>query len=176
MRGHHAQVRDLFRAHFGNNEITGIEIGTYMGDLTKSLLWSFPTLKKLYTIDPYLCRPGNGFEGGHPQDQQDLRRNHAENALAEFGDRCALIVDTSDNAVGLTPLEVSFVWIDGDHTREQVMRDVLNYYPKVVNGGIFGGHDYQHVIPFFRDWIDGTIYLGDDWTWWVIKDERQLKA
>jgi hypothetical protein len=22
--------------------------------------------------------------------------------------------------------------------------------------------------------IDGIIYLGDDWTWWVIKDDREL--
>ena len=175
MKGHHEQVKDLFKEIFKDKEFIGIEIGTALADMTKAVLWAFPNLRKIYTIDPYHYKPERGFESSFPIEKQEFRRNHARNALKEFEDRCLLIEDTSDNAVSLTPDEVDFVWIDGDHNQDQIYKDIVNYYNKVKVNGVFGGHDYQHAIPVFRDMINGIIYLGDDWTWWIIKDNRLLK-
>jgi hypothetical protein len=176
MKNHHEQVITLFREHFKDTPITGIEIGTAQGMLTKSLLLFIPNITKLYTIDPYRHEDGSQFESAFSQESHNQRKGEADIALAIYDDRLVRLIMGSDEASTQTPNEVDFVYIDGDHTLSQVKKDLVNYYPKVKRSGIFGGHDYQHVIPTFRDMITGIIYLGDDWSWWIIKDERELRV
>ena len=175
-KNHHTAVVDLFKEHFKDNHLVGIEIGTAQALLTKTLLMHFPNLDFIYTIDPFLFVPGGFFEASvGDQAWHDDRRHQAEVALAVYEGRYSLLCTISDDAVSKTPNEVDFVYIDGDHSERQVYKDLVNYYPKVKNGGIFGGHDYHQVIKTLRDLMpEGLIFLGDDWTWWLIKDERVM--
>jgi hypothetical protein len=173
-RNHHEQLVALFKEHFQDRDFLGIEIGTAQGLLTKSLLLHIPNLTKLYTIDPYVHKDRNEFEASLPQIIHEQRKQEADIALDIYSDRLVRLIMGSDEAVSQTPDDVDFVYIDGDHTSSQIKKDLINYYPKVKMGGIFGGHDYHRVMPVFRDMIAGIIYLGDDWSWWVIKDERKL--
>lgn len=51
---------------------------------------------------------------------------------------------TSDNAVSEFPDNFfDFVYIDGDHSYDQVRKDLRNYYTKVKPGGFFCGDDYH---------------------------------
>jgi Methyltransferase domain len=169
------QLSGLCNSHF-NNQIVGIEIGTGTAQTLEWVLEHSPNLKLVYTIDPYIHDDTSQFEAFAPVEKQEEWKEMARVRLDKFTDRVIKIIDTSDNAVALTPNEVDFVWIDGDHTPGQIRKDLVNYYPKVRLGGIFGGHDYQHVIPLLREMIEGVIFLGDDWTWWVIKDRRELNV
>jgi len=167
------QLTYLCNTHF-EEFITAIEIGTGTAQTLELVLAFSPTLKLVYTIDPYIHDETSQFEAHAPVEKQEEWKEIAKARIDKYADRVVRIIDTSDNAVSLTPEQVELVWIDGDHSPEQIKKDIINYYPKVKIGGIFGGHDYQHVIRIFREMIDGIIYLGDDWTWWVIKDEREL--
>jgi hypothetical protein len=169
---HHGQVVELFKEHFGEREFSGIEIGTCQGLLTKSLLLYFPNLQKLYTIDPYLHDSTSEFEAHRPQEWLNDCLAQAVVALAEYGDRKIQLVMKSDEAVIHTPNLVDFVWVDGDHTISQIERDIINYYPKVKKGGIFGGHDYSpskyalhNVLPYAK------VITGEDLCWWIFKNE-----
>lgn len=169
---HHQQVVELFKGYFGERELSGIEIGTCQGLLTKSLLLYFPNLKKLYTIDPYLHDPASEFEAHKPQEWLDDCLAQANVALAEYGERKIQLIKKSDDAVELTPDLVDFVWVDGDHTIDQIERDIFNYYPKVVKGGIFGGHDYSPSSVALRNVLpNAKIITGEDMCWWVFKNE-----
>jgi len=168
------QIIALCKTHFKDIDIIGIEIGTGTAQTLEMVLACSPNLKLIYTIDPYIHDETSQFEAYAPVEKQEEWKEIARLRIDKYQDRVIKIIDTSDNAVILTPNEVDLVWIDGDHSPEQIKKDLINYYPKVKIGGIFGGHDYQHVIRIFREMIDGIIYLGDDWTWWVIKDEREL--
>jgi hypothetical protein len=167
------QLANICNSHF-KNKITGIEIGTGTAQTLEWVLEHSPNIELIYTIDPYIHDETSQFEAHAPVEKQEEWKEIAKNRLDKFPDRVVKIIDTSDNAVILTPNEVDLVWIDGDHRQVQIKKDIINYYSKVKIGGVFGGHDYQHVIALFREMIDGVIYLGDDWTWWVIKDEREL--
>jgi len=35
-----------------------------------------------------------------------------------------------------------FIYIDADHTYDGVMQDMVNWWPKIKQGGVMGGHDY----------------------------------
>jgi len=167
---HHEQVTELFKEHFEDYPITGIEIGTAEGCLTKTLLMYLDNLQRIYTVDPFQYRPNEQYEASkYNQEWHDNVRKHAEVALAVYPGRCTLLCLTSDNSVSLTPDKVDFVWIDGDHTLSQVEKDIKNYYPKVVSGGIFGGHDWNLVIKLVKELIVENVTLGQDWTWWAIK-------
>jgi len=54
-----------------------------------------------------------------------------------------LIRATSDNAVDqIGDNSIDLLFIDGDHSYQQVKRDLINYWPKIKMGGILLGHDY----------------------------------
>ena len=36
---------------------------------------------------------------------------------------------------------IQFVWIDGDHGKNIVYNDLVNFWPKIKNGGTIGGDD-----------------------------------
>jgi len=169
----HEQITAICNSHF-TGDIIGIEIGTGTAQTLELVLAYSPNLKLMYTIDPYVHNDNSQFEAHAPVEKQEEWKEIARVRLEPYVNRVVKIIDTSDNAVAQTPDSVDLVWIDGDHSPDQILKDIKNYYPKVRKGGIFGGHDYQHVIRHFREMIDGIIYLGDDWTWWVIKDDREL--
>ena len=167
---HHFQVIDIFQKHFMATPFCGIEIGTAEGLLTKSLLLYFPNLTHIYGVDPYVSNYERGFEMARPQEWHDDRYSQAKVALAVYEGRYTLIKDFSDNAVSLTPDIVDFVWIDGDHNSDQVIKDIKNYYPKVRKGGIFGGHDYPLALRYIKDLTQEIVMVGDDLTWWLVKE------
>lgn len=167
---HHTQVVNVLQNRFGDKLITGIEIGTAEGLLTKSLLLYLPNLEMIYTIDPCLFVLGTQFEASmYDQAWHDDRYNQAVKALAEYQGRYKHLRITSDDAVNQTPDQVDFVWIDGDHSPEQISKDVANYYPKVKSGGIFGGHDWDKAIQIVKRHLNETVMLGVDLTWWLVK-------
>lgn len=49
---------------------------------------------------------------------------------------------TSDDFAAGAPPEIDFLLIDGDHSEEQVRKDVANYLPRVRRNGICVLHDY----------------------------------
>lgn len=175
MRNQSEQVTELLLA-LGDVPLIGVEIGTGDASLSKSILLNVPSVQMIYTIDPYELAydPASEFEASLPIEEHLKRKDNAQKSLDHYPGRYTFILETSDNAVSKIPDNVDFVWIDGDHKHSQIHKDIINYYPKVKIGGIFGGHDYHHVIPMFREMITGVIYLGDDWTWWIRKDDRCL--
>jgi hypothetical protein len=167
---HHTKAINILQRHFGEKSITGITIGTAEGLLEMSLLLYLPNLMMLYTIDPCLFVSGTQFEASvNDQAWHDDRYNQAVKALAEYPGRYTHLRITSDEAVGITPDNVDFCWVDGDHSPEQITKDVANYYPKVKSEGIFGGHDWDKAIQIVKRDLKEDVTLGVDLTWWLIK-------
>jgi predicted O-methyltransferase YrrM len=49
----------------------------------------------------------------------------------------------SSNCVDMFDNEsIDFIYIDGNHQYEFVKKDLINYVPKIKEGGIIAGHDY----------------------------------
>ena len=164
---HHGQVLDLLKDHFGDQEISGMEIGTHFGCLTKAILVECQNVKMLHTVDPWTHQEGNLFEAARPQEEMSAMRAHAYNALAEFGSRVDIIPMTSDEAFKGIEGELDFVWIDGDHTITTVVKDIENALLTVRPGGIVGGHDHNTVKEAIDKVLPGIpIFEGHDQTWW----------
>ena len=172
---HHETMIDVLKKRFGDKEISGIEIGTGGGGLPAAIMLFCKNVFSLITIDPYKHQDGVEFESGWPQDKLDETREIAIKRLAEYGDKITMLHMGSSEAFELINTNikpgstVDFVWIDGNHTPDQVAKD-LEYEKFIRPGGLIGGHDFGQV-PLLTDVIKAKygdkINTGADFTWWV---------
>jgi predicted O-methyltransferase YrrM len=156
----------------------GAEIGVQRGGHAMMLLDTVEGLK-LYCVDPWKA---------YNRISQEKMEGVFENCKKRLKDRNAeLMKMTSMEAVKhFDDFSLDFVYIDGLHEFDSVMRDVMHWSRKVRPGGIVAGHDY---FPFYQSGVipaidaytrahninDFYITTADDYqSWfWVQKEEYQ---
>ena len=156
-------------AHISNP--IGIEIGTAEGITTEYLLSSISDLK-LYGIDPYT-------DYIDWDDRQPDQIGNKEQFLAKtemYSDRFIHIKKSSNDVVDMFEDEsVDFIFIDGDHSYNQVLKDCINYWPKVKIGGILIGHDFSKIedvnkaVNDFAGQIKYEISNARQDLWYIVK-------
>ena len=113
-----------------------IEIGSYRGATISTLALALGGVGSdcpLISIDPHMDDPHNA--------------QHVRLALRQIGEenRLIQIPYRSDEACKvLRPKSASLVFIDGEHSYEQVVRDFQNYRDLLVPGGLMLFHDYGY--------------------------------
>lgn len=78
--------------------------------------------------------------------------------------RCELIKGTSDKAAPMLEHmrgKLDFVWVDGSHATEDVLRDIRNFMPLIRPGGEMFGHDFD--VPH-NDVAKAVIQSGYNYT------------
>lgn len=122
----------------------GIEIGVDEAMTSEYLLENIPNLK-LFGIDPYIGYVdwnGNNLE----QNQRNSIYDTMRSRLDKFGDRFKHHRMISDDAVSLfEDNSADFIFIDGLHEYDQVLKDCRNYWSKIKKGGLFAGHDFNAI-------------------------------
>lgn len=149
--------------------VYGVEVGVKKGKFSEILCKHNPRLT-LKCVDPWM-----GYDENNSlkltQSQADRIYNQAQHRLAKFNTE--LIRKTSMDAVNdFKDGSLDFVFIDGDHTFDFIMQDIISWAPKVRRGGIVSGHDYYR----FRN--AGVVNAVDAYTtahdireWWLT-DEK----
>lgn len=168
--------RPAFRLLRGLKDLVGCEIGVEYGINARNIFENYD-IKTLYLVDPYtLYMSVSGNVAGEKSEEVE---KIAHDYLKPFSDRIVWIKEFSWNAVNLVPDNLDFVYIDGDHRKEAVERDIKLYYPKVKEGGLVAGHDYADrapgVISAINEFFKGKekLYSGGKWDFWVIKENRK---
>ena len=159
----------------------GAEIGVAFGGHSESIL-KVSTVTKLYCVDPYQHNADYIDPMNLPQEEFDELYKYTTTRLAQFGDRYQHIRKPSQQAVDEIPVQLDFVFIDADHSYSGVWKDLCAWYSKVRDGGIIGGHDYDHpnlpgvkfaIDEFFRR-FDWKINEEGEGVWWVEKKKLQI--
>lgn len=154
----------------------GAEVGVAYGGHAEAIL-NISTLDKLYGVDPYLHTESYHDPMNLPQAEFDELYLYVLERLARFGDRYEHIRKTSKQAVDEIPGQIDFIYIDADHSYDGVWRDLCAWYAKVREGGVIGGHDYDHpsfpsikkaVDEFFRRFA-WKVHAEGEGVWWVEK-------
>ena len=76
--------------------------------------------------------------------------------LKPYENNIEVFKDYSGNVADKIPNNLDFVYIDGNHSYKYVKEDLELYYPKVKDGGLVGGHDYNEPNFFNEDGTDKT--------------------
>lgn len=118
---------------------TMIEIGSYMGESTM-LFGCTRLFDKIYSIEPH-----DGIEEFNEVMSlrwKDIEKEYRTNT--RFFTNIEHIKNFSYDVVDrFQDKSIDFIYIDGRHDYESVKRDLELYLPKLKNGGIIGGHDYN---------------------------------
>jgi predicted O-methyltransferase YrrM len=120
--------------------IKALELGVWVGESTLEILkYISKTNGTLDVVDTF-----NG-EGSQLKDiapKHDVRSAFELNT-AQYADIIRIFQMTTDEAVNKVQDQYDFVYIDASHVYESIKRDIDNYYPKVKEGGILAGHDFE---------------------------------
>jgi len=141
-------IEFIYNRNNNDSGLVGIEIGTYQGDNAFSILSVLP-MRKLFLVDPYLeCEDYNDrWMGNRSQAKFNENFEIAKAKLKRFDNKMEFVRKTSEEAVGDIPNNLDFVYIDGNHDYDYVKQDIELYYPKVKDGGILGGHNFESCYP-----------------------------
>jgi len=143
-----------------------IEIGAYMGESTQILASSGLFRGGIHCIDPWAGDPvwdkeeDPTMHWGVVRDEFEYNTRHFhENGFCRI---MPIRGESSKTASKFDDDSIDFVYIDGDHSYESVVKDITLYLPKIRKGGIIAGHDYCDVAwPETVNAIDETIGVPD---------------
>ena len=148
--------------HFGEHGlIKGAEIGIDRGRFSEYMLSHIPDCN-LLSVDPWRWK----LRG-------ESRYASTVSRLEPYGERSTIIRKDSFDAVhDIADESLDFVYIDGDHTFDYVMTDLIWWVKKVRYGGVISGHDYYRfrgggVVPAVNAY---TQQHGI--TKWFLTDEK----
>jgi len=138
---HRGIVRDIIKER---NFTVFAEIGVFKGRLIKRIFGSQKNreiLKEYWAIDPWKLYPGH-----QPETEEGWDRLYeAVCKRMVLHKQLRVLKLTSVKAASLFPDKYfDFVYIDANHRYESVYADICAWLPKVKDGGILGGHDYNH--------------------------------
>jgi predicted O-methyltransferase YrrM len=116
----------------------GAEIGVFRGRNARTMFRAIPGLK-LYGIEPYADQPSSTRHKNVPR----YERNERVTGERLAGMDITIIKKFSEIAVQDIPYDsLDFVYIDGDHSYDYTMLDIILWTRRVRPGGIVSGHDY----------------------------------
>jgi len=160
-----------------NKDIIGCEIGVLNGYNLYNILSKVENIKKVYAIDPWIeYQDWNSYINKNSiKDSKKI----AFDILDDFKEKVQIIEKLSSEAFCfIKDQELDFIFIDGDHSREGVSKDLKNYYPKIKNNGIISGHDFQlievreAILEFrYANSIKSQLLFTEHNVWFWYKNE-----
>jgi len=153
----------------------GAEIGVAFGGHAERILSR--TGATLFCIDPY--KHFDNYDDAMNVSNAEFNRlyNFTKNRLQKYGKRVVFVRKSSQHAAISIKTHLDFVYIDGDHSESGIKDDLLNWFPKIADGGIIAGHDYGHpnfpgvkkIIDQFFGRFNWKIHTYPSGVWWVEK-------
>ena len=106
----------------------GAELGLASGQTFELLLRTFPDLHMI-GVDRSIHHP---------------RRDRVREIVRQYRDRATHYEClTSVAAANVETASLDFVFVDADHSYEGAKQDILRWFPKLREGGVMLGHDYN---------------------------------
>ncbi len=137
-------LEDLIKFISNNpSELKMIEIGSYIGESTKIFARHF---KSVVSIDPYINNYDLNDAACHAADFEDVYKEFLKN-MQSYNNVVSIRKKSEDAVVDLADTKFDFIYIDGMHTYDAVVKDITNYKRLVKKGGYIGGHDYSEYCP-----------------------------
>jgi len=129
--------------------LRAVEVGVYQGESSYRWLQDIEDLSVLL-VDPYqeVFDSGDSYRellNTTPADDLVLLHRRMQPYI-QTGQASVMVAPSASAAECVPNRSIDLVYLDGDHSKEAVARDIRAWLPKVQVGGVIAGHDYQ---PFF---------------------------
>lgn len=140
-----------------------VEVGAWMGKSIAFMASIAPADMRLFAVDTF---KGSPEEDIHRKEIErvggDLRAVYDTNLKAlGMADRITTLQLTSlEAAATFRDGELDAVFIDAAHTFDSVKEDIEAWLPKVRQGGILAGHDYDDYFPGVKIAVNRVLGEG----------------
>lgn len=155
--------------------VRGIEVGIKEGLNSIALLEMCPNIVKLVGVDPFAPYVDLGYQWTE-EEQESIYQLMLKNVkLRNCEDRFEHKRLTGLDAAALfDDNSVDFVFIDSEHTAEAVTAELNAYWPKLTQGGIMSGHDFDKIGTAVHKWrsdnsIESEIHFVQHSSWYFTK-------
>ena len=140
----------------------GAEIGVRGGKNAIELFRAIPKLK-LLLVDPYVAyKTRMSFIDQYAMSEFEAKcRKRLAGKKTEFIKKPSL-----EAALQVEDNSLDFVYIDGDHSFDAVIQDLIAWVPKVRPGGIVSGHDYTPVVGVSKA-VDAYTSAHGIYNWYL---------
>lgn len=160
MKRHARSLVRVLADHLGSR-MTGVEVGVSSGELSESLLRTFPHLI-LYMVDGWELLDENPTQTKSGKTRMEEERLAATSRTGFAGRRRTIVQCKSlDAATRFVDGQLDFVFVDACHLYESVRDDVSAWAPKIRRGGVLSGHDYDGMGDRRKGW--GVRRAVDEW-------------
>lgn len=134
---------DLYKLFSKFNFTLGCEVGVQRGRNAKIMFDNIPNLK-LHLVEPYKDHEANKRKWG-----KVIHRKFKKQAAQRFVGFPVVWHYTFSElaAYAVKDNSLDFVYIDGEHTYDYVMMDIIVWTRKVHSGGVVSGHDFEYWKP-----------------------------
>lgn len=118
----------------------GVEVGVEEGIFSEEICKAVPDIT-IHSIDSWAAYSADGA----PRGQRKAERHYgtAINRLSAYPNCHVLKKFSAEAILQFEDQSIDFVYIDGNHTFDYVITDIIKWSKKVKSGGIVSGHDYK---------------------------------
>jgi hypothetical protein len=121
----------------------GIELGVALGQYLVELAEGWKS-GRLYGIDCWEQQPFEIYNDPLNNPAQKNMYTYVQERIQPYNERVRIYKMFTTEAVEQFPDNYfDFIYIDANHAYEPTLKDIELYYPKLKQGGLFGGHDYE---------------------------------
>lgn len=123
---------------------TMLELGVWKGEFAAHILSHCPTIERYYMIDPWRTLPSwNKPLNVETANFEEIYRT-AMAATQFVTQKLTVLRGTTREVIDRIPdLSLDLAYVDGDHTLRGIAIDLINIYPKIKQGGILAGDDFN---------------------------------
>lgn len=143
--------RNCFADYLNRRGLLGcaVEVGVHRGEWSALFLSNWHG-RRFVGVDPWSVPPGYEPQAAllpHPGDREADYKEAKRILLQD--ERVTLVRGTSEQeASAFADSSLDFVYIDGDHRRAEITKDLRLWWPKVRSGGLLAGHDVLSSEPY----------------------------
>lgn len=176
-------IRDLNTTYNKNHQdkykqplkhLIGAEVGVLRGENAKEIL-NFLNIEQLILVDTwkdYVDYLSGGTETGLEKNYEEVKNKFSSN------DKVKIIRDYSVNAANIFKDEYfDFIYLDADHSYNEVKKDLDIWFPKLKKFGVMCGDDYGHpsgvgviqAVTQFAFEHELLVHHGEGKQFWFVK-------
>jgi hypothetical protein len=151
-----------------------VELGAYKGKSTSFIVTEIINKDKnikFHTIDTF-----EGDSGSNDENEVNAYRNViVSNMYEEFNKNTEHLKEYFNVIVGKSDESSEFfeddsvdvIFIDAGHSYESVIKDIKSWLPKIKNGGVMSGHDYNNSWTGVKMAVNEIFNKIDNDCWFV---------
>jgi predicted O-methyltransferase YrrM len=153
-------------------KLVGVEIGVCNGVTSELFAKGISNIEKIYAVDNYPSFVDwDGTRVTEERQAETMRR--CKERLSKYPNIEFVYKSSEEFAPTIQDNSLDFIFIDGDHSYNATLKDLINYWPKVKTGGVFAGHDINlsTVSDALKEFFKGekNIRMVENNAWYIIK-------